>query len=56
MERLKKAWRTFAPFPSARGHAITIGAIPWEDLRVPRRVAPVYAEPLTIFQALEKGA
>lgn len=50
---LKRAWWIFAPFAAARGHAITIGAIPWGELRVKPRVAPVYADPLRIFQALD---
>ena len=53
MQSLRRAWRTFAPFAAARGHAITIGAIPWGELRVKQRVAPVYADPLLIFQALD---
>lgn len=53
MRMLTLAWRAFAPFATARGHPVTLGAIPWGEFRVKPRVAPVYADPLRIFQALD---
>lgn len=56
MYRLQLAWKAFEAFVAARGHLITIGASPWEDLTMPTRVAPVYSDPLAILQGLDAMA
>lgn len=53
---LRLAWRAFAPFATARGHHIKIEKTPWEDLDLPMRRAPVYPNPLELFQGLDTFA
>lgn len=56
IHHLRGAWLAFAPFAAARGHSITIQAIPWDDLKLPKRQAPVYPDPLTLFRSLDAFA
>jgi len=53
VHHLRYAWSIFVPFAIAQGHKVTITSLPWEDLEIKARKAPVYSDPRAILQQLD---